>query len=643
MDGDIIAHEYGHGLSGRLIQDGNLGNAVQTGALGEGWSDIVSAAKWDDPVIGEYANGNATRGIRNYSMAASPLKYSNLCTIGGACEVHNDGEIWAATWWDMRKALIAKPGDDDAAKRLALQLVVDGMRSTPSGPTFLSARDNLLAANQTNRAGADLCLIWGAFAGREMGLSASTTGNGDMTPTTATDGPAGCTPTADAGGPYSTDEGTNVQLDASGSTERGDGPFTYAWDLDNDGDYDDETGVKPSFTAVGQDGVFTVGVKITNANGFSHTDTATVTVKNVAPKAHAITTDSPRDENTKIQISGTITDPGWLDDLTATIDFGDGAGATSLAGSVENDRSDATFEYSVEHTYGDNGAYEVKVCGADDDTTDNCATTTVTIANVVPTLTPNLGATTDVNGTPTFISHAGQSLTFGARATDPGSDDLRIDWDWGDGLPSPDVSTPFLVNPPALDPAKSPSIQPRDVTDSQQHAFGTACLYTLGLAVTDDDAGSASFAATVIITGNATRNRSAGYWQTQYGLGSGSAFSLAQLECYRKIAVYMSRVFNERTDAATMARVRTILAPPTTKTTAEQQLDRQLLAAWLNFANGSIDLDTPIDTDANKTLDSTFGAAIRLAETVRLSANPSKTQLVNQKNILERVNLRDGG
>jgi len=54
-------------------------------------------------------------------------------------------------------------------------------------------------------------------------------------------------------------------------------------------------------------------------------------------------------------------------------------------------------------------------------------------------------------------------------------------------------------------------------------------------------------------------------------------------------------------------------------------------------------LTTPIDTDADGTPDGTYAAAVRQAETVRLSANPSKAQLVAQKNILERVNLRDGG
>ena len=82
-------------------------------------------------------------------------------------------------------------------------------------------------------------------------------------------------PTADAGGPYVTNEGTDVVLDASGSTDPDGGPLTYAWDFDNDGQYDDATGVAPTFTLVGQDGVFPISVKATDPHGGYDTGSST--------------------------------------------------------------------------------------------------------------------------------------------------------------------------------------------------------------------------------------------------------------------------------------------------------------------------------------------------------------------------------
>jgi hypothetical protein len=48
MDGDVIAHEYGHGVSNRLVGGGTLGNAMVNRSLGEGWSDVISFLKWED-------------------------------------------------------------------------------------------------------------------------------------------------------------------------------------------------------------------------------------------------------------------------------------------------------------------------------------------------------------------------------------------------------------------------------------------------------------------------------------------------------------------------------------------------------------------------------------------------------------------
>ena len=639
MDGDVIAHEYGHGLSGRLIANGNLGSTVQTGALGEGWSDITDASKWDDPVIGEYVTGNATTGIRNYSMASSPLKYSSLCTIGGGCEVHNDGEIWTAAFWDMRTALVARyPA---TGKTFAFQLIVDGMKNTAANPTFLSARDGILAADVTDNGGADTCLIWGAYAGREMGFSASTTGNGDTSPTVATDGPSTCTPVANIGGPYTGNEGTNVPLSAAGSTENGDGPFTYAWDFDNDGQFDDATGKTPSFNLVGQDGVYPIKVKVTNADGFSNTASTTVTIANVLPTVTTLTTNSPKAENSAVTANVVVTDPGWLDTPTATIDWGDGTGTTALVGTLVNGSPpSATLSATPSHTYGDNGTFTLTICPSDE-APGPCKTTSIVVTNVNPTAAIDKSGATVINGIPTFIAHVGQTLPFSGRSTDPGSDDLALSWDWGDGPPSPDVTTNSLndpVNFPLGDPFPSPTINPRDVTDAKSHVFGDACLYSVGFSSRDDDLGLSPLdTVAVIIAGNATERRSAGYWQTQYKPRP-TAFPEAQRLCYLAIAGFLSNVFNEVTDASTVAKAFDVLYVGGNGGSAKQQLDRQLLAAWLNFANGSFEYGGLVDTNGDLVPDTPFSTVMTTAEAVRLNPASTPDQLRAQKDLLERIN-----
>jgi hypothetical protein len=70
-------------------------------------------------------------------------------------------------------------------------------------------------------------------------------------------------------------------------------------------------------------------------------------------------------------------------------------------------------------------------------------------------------------------------------------------------------------------------------------------------------------------------------------------------------------------------------------------LDRELLAAWLNFANGSVGWTDLVDVVGNKDLDMTFGDAMQLAEAVRLNPASTKAQLVAAANMIERINLRD--
>jgi hypothetical protein len=273
----------------------------------------------------------------------------------------------------------------------------------------------------------------------------------------------------------------------------------------------------------------------------------------------------------------------------------------------------------------------VQICGRDDDTV-TCATFPVTVLNVNPTATIDEGGTVLVNGVPTFITEAGGSLALSGRSTDPGSDDLHLSWDWDDGPPAPDVTTKYL-NDSAFDPDPdpSPTIHPRDVTDSQSHAFA-ACVYDVGFGARDDDAGSAQDTVKVLVTGNSTIRFSAGYWYQQ--ARRTAHVPPATVDCYLQIVDFVSNVFGP----LTRAQAADILKPGG-GTTAAEQFDRQLLAALLNFAHGDPDHDELIDTDQDGVGDTAFLTVVANAEAVRLNPASTKAQIVAMKDLLERINL----
>ena len=172
--------------------------------------------------------------------------------------------------------------------------------------------------------------------------------------------------------------------------------------------------------------------------------------------------------------------------------------------------------------------------------------------------------------------------------------------------------------------------------------FGTACLYNVGFGSRDDDLGVASATVNVIVTGNATQLRSAGYWYNAYRDRRNQVFPATTLACYLKIAGFMSTVFNERTNASTISLATRVLNPPG-NVSATEQFDRQLLALWLNFANGPVDLTTLVDTNGDGVLDTALATVLATAEAVRLDPASTSAQIIAQKSIIERINLRDGG
>jgi len=191
FDPTVVYHENTHGLSNRLVGNGAttcLRN-LQSGGMGEGWSDFMAATFLDNPVIGAYVTGNATVGIRQFSMANSPFTYNDIKN-GTLNEVHKVGELWAATLWDVRNGVGGVGGVGAATIE---QLVVSGMKLTPCNPSMLNARDAILQADANINGGANRCAIFRAFANRLMGTGASSPSDTSTTAiVTSSAVPAGC-------------------------------------------------------------------------------------------------------------------------------------------------------------------------------------------------------------------------------------------------------------------------------------------------------------------------------------------------------------------------------------------------------------------------------------------------------------------
>lgn len=157
LDTDIVWHEYGHGLTWRMI--GRM-NGPMSGAIGEGMSDVLAIIANDNDVVAEYS-GADPGGIRSEPYANYSRTYGDIAGAG----VHFDGEVYGAIGWRLWKHFQAA----GLSKDDTLGFIVDGMNYTPAHPSFEDMRDGILAA--TAGSGHE-CLVWDAFADYGVGVDA---------------------------------------------------------------------------------------------------------------------------------------------------------------------------------------------------------------------------------------------------------------------------------------------------------------------------------------------------------------------------------------------------------------------------------------------------------------------------------------
>lgn len=201
-DNGIVAHEWGHYISNRLV--GNSSGLInqQGRSMGEGWGDFHAllllsdeadlTISGNDKLQKAYAASSYVssfyRGIRKFpyttDMEVNPLTFASV-TLGdgsdplfaapdrrGNAEVHDAGEPWAVMLWDSFVALVNDERHTySEAKSRMMDYLVAGYKMTPVAPTYTEARDAILAAAFANDE-QDYKLILAAFARRGMGLGA---------------------------------------------------------------------------------------------------------------------------------------------------------------------------------------------------------------------------------------------------------------------------------------------------------------------------------------------------------------------------------------------------------------------------------------------------------------------------------------
>ncbi|MBK8339036.1 MAG: M36 family metallopeptidase [Flavobacteriales bacterium] len=174
LDNGIIVHEYGHGISNRLVGGPSntscLFNAEQ---MGEGWSDYFGLMLTMEPGdqgtdargIGTYVLGQPVSGLgirpSPYSTNFGVNAYTYASTNSGLSQPHGIGFVWCTMLWELTWDLIAQYGFDadiyngTGGNNIAMQLVMDGLKLTACNPGFVDGRDAILLADQINNGGGE--------------------------------------------------------------------------------------------------------------------------------------------------------------------------------------------------------------------------------------------------------------------------------------------------------------------------------------------------------------------------------------------------------------------------------------------------------------------------------------------------------
>lgn len=204
VDNQIMAHELGHYISNRLVENSSGLSTNMSRGMGEGWGDFHSllytvkeedlAAPFGANYSGTYAmamypTGNFFYGLRRYpystNTAVNPLSLRHIQTgvalptnppplfTGDNAQVHNTGEVWASSLWQCYAGLLNSGLAFEDAQQRMKEYLIAGYKLTPAAPLITEARDAILAAAAAQDS-SDFEACAAGFAARGLGIDAAT-------------------------------------------------------------------------------------------------------------------------------------------------------------------------------------------------------------------------------------------------------------------------------------------------------------------------------------------------------------------------------------------------------------------------------------------------------------------------------------
>jgi len=204
FDSRILAHEYQHGVTRRLVGSISLDQSL---SLNEGWSDFTAFMYTLDSTdnlreavvaIGDWVtyrlNGNDYVdnyyfGFRDlpvtWDMSKNPTTYADTdpnqfhidasvprTDLPNGLGPHFIGQTWTLALWDTF-VLLNDVYSFEESKSIIMKIVIEGLRLTPPEPTFVEARDAFILADRVLFNGEHRIAIWEAMSRRGLGIYAN--------------------------------------------------------------------------------------------------------------------------------------------------------------------------------------------------------------------------------------------------------------------------------------------------------------------------------------------------------------------------------------------------------------------------------------------------------------------------------------